>query len=310
MSTGASATHRGRGALWLVLLVALLVGIVAALLRGAAPANGTPPAGQVIINLPTEVWGLLFLSPLIVGFAALILRRLLFGSRPVPSSAVVAFVVVLALLTLFVFLVHGGNGNQGTVTVAPGPPKGGGGGTGNSSGCPNCSPSSPKNATAPAISFVIGPWVLLALLLGLGTLVAALAVPGVISRLVDRGPRPTPAPGEEVHEEARAETRAALAEAGAALGRGDDPRTTIVRLYVRLLEEIAPRIGDVAPLTADEIQRGFLVRLGVSGPASEALTRLFEEARYSTHPLGPHDAGRCRSALERVELDLARVAVP
>ena len=39
------------------------------------------------------------------------------------------------------------------------------------------------------------------------------------------------------------------------------------------------------------------------------LTRLFEEARYSTHPLGPDAAERVREAVEVALEDLARVPV-
>jgi hypothetical protein len=302
MAVSSGPELRSSVVLGLVLGVAVLVGVVAVLLGGTLPTGSQASHGQLTINLPPSVWGLLFLSPLVAGFAAILIQRVRNGASRVSGRILALFVVAVVLALLFVVVfVGGGGGNQGTVTVAPkGPPPPPHNGTNNSSGGVGGS----GTAAAPVFSITLSPWVLLAIVLGVGASVGALAVPGVLARIVDRPARSerggptTPAARDELH--------AALAEAGAALGRGDDPRTTIVRLYVRLLAEFAPRIGDVASLTAEEIHRRVLVVLGVGERASEALTRLFEEARYSSHPIGPEDAGRCRTAIEEVERDLAR----
>lgn len=297
--SGSGTGTRGPLPLYVALGLAVVVGAVAILLVGAAPIAPAPRAGQVVVNLPDSVWGLLFLSPLLAGFAAILVQRLLDPSTRFPGRIAVAFVVMLLFASLFVYLVMGGGGgSSGSLSVTTG--SGGSGGGGNNTSSPP-SPGHPGNSTtvAPAYTITITSWTLLAIVLAISACVAALTVPGAISRLVDRRSEPSAQPD-------RGEIRNALSAASAALERGEDPRETIVRLYVRLLQEIAPRTGDVSVLTADEIRRSILVGLGVSPPASEALTRLFEEARYSTHPIGPAEAGRCREAIRQVESDLAR----
>jgi len=305
---------------WLVLVlvvgIALLVGLVALLIGGtslpspSASRGGTP--NQLFIQLPDQVWGLLLLSPLIAGLAGILIQRARSGVVRPRGRLIAMFVVVLILGLIFIYLVVGsGAHNAGTAGIGSG--GGGSGGTGGSGGggsggIGGSGGNGNGSYPAPLVSVSIPPWVLFGVVVGLGACVGALAIPGVLARLVDRPSRPGRGLSAEEREEARGEVRAALAEAGAALGRGEDPRATIVRLYVRLLGEIAPRIGDVDALTAQEIHRQILTTLGVSGPASEALTRLFEEARYSTHPVGADDAGRCRVAIEQVERDLARSA--
>jgi len=69
-------------------------------------------------------------------------------------------------------------------------------------------------------------------------------------------------------------------------------------------------VGSVDPETPEEIRSLHLVRLGISREASESLTRLFEEARYSTHPLGPEAAERATEVIRSAEADLSRAAVP
>ena len=302
VATGSRWELRGPSVLLLGLAVAVLVGVAALLLSGSSSSSGPGPAGQIVINLPPSVWGLLFLSPLIAGFAGILIQRVREGGVRPAARLLVLFVVALLLASVFVYVFAGTGGNDsGTVTVSPkgSPPPPPGNGSHNGSGG---SGGSGTSAT-PALSITISPWVLLAIVLGVGGCVGALAAPGVLARVVDRPARSGRGPPAT---EAREELHAALAEAGSALGRGDDPRATIVRLYVRLLAEIAPRIGEVEVLTAQEIHGRVLAVLGVSAPASAALTRLFEEARYSSHPVGPEDAGRCLAAIEQVERDLAR----
>ena len=293
---------RGRFALLLLLGVAVAVGLVATFVAGSAPAvPRAPGTGEVAVDLPAQVWGLLYLSPLIAGFGVLLIRRLTEGSVA-GTGVAVGTVVLLILLLLFIYVFsRAGSFHQGTITIAPGS----GGGSSSSGYTPPISnnSSSAKNGTAVPGTFVL-TIPASALFLGIAGLVAcvvALAFPGVISRLVDRRPpRARPAPL------ARSRVELALEDAGAAIDRGEDPREAVVRLYNRLLAEIAPRVGDVAPLTADEIRLHALAGLGVEAAASETLTRLFEEARYSTHPIGPSDAGRFRDAIRQVQNDILR----
>jgi len=297
-----AGSGRAHWLLYLLLGLAVLVGVVASLLSGASPTPPPTRAGQVTIELPEAVWGLLLLSPLLAGMGVLIARRLTEESARISYRDLAAFALVIAFLLLLVHLVHpGGSGDQGVITISKGP------------GCGNCTPTLPphntssnssKNGTAVLPSYVVNlpPWLLLALVLGVSTVVAVLAIPGVISRLADRAPTPSRRPP------AGPAVQTALAEAMAAIDRGENPREAVVRLYVRLLGEIVPRFGDVSFLTPDEIRTAALLTLGVSPPAAEALTRVFEEARYSTHDIGGADAARFRQAIGVAETDLARSA--
>lgn len=295
---------RGRSAfviLALLLGLAVAVGLVAILLAGSAPSLPRAQAGEVTVNLPAEVWGLLLLSPLLVGVAAIILRRLTEGSVRLHHGSVLVTVGVILVFVLLFTYVFGSRGSvdQGTVTVSPG---NGGGSTSGPPHSTNNSTSKVNGTTVPGTYVVTIPaWALGLLLGGLVACVAVLALPGTISRLLDRGSRPDrPSPV------VRSRVQTALAYAGAAIDRGEDPRETVVRLYNQLLTNITPRVGDVGPLTADEIRVQALASLGVGPAASETLTRVFEEARYSTHPIGASQAGRFRDAIRLAQNDILR----
>ena len=220
------------------------------------------------------------------------------------NLAVIGAVFALALLFIYVLSTLGG-GAGGTISVVgpthvgvnnstgTGTGTGGGGSNGTGSGTPYSGPS-----------LQLPSWAVFVFVGVLCTLVALVAVPGVISAVVDRRPKHLSAAGEA--EQAREQFKQALAEATAALQAGADPRTTIVRLYQRLLAELGPKVNDLDKLTAEEIRTLTLAQLQVRPDAAEALTRLFEEARYSTHPMGPAAAERCRAALQVVEADLAQ----
>jgi len=291
----------------LAVLLAGLVGIVATLLVGSAPKAPVAHAGELVISLPDQVWGLVLLSPLLVGFAVLILQRLTAKAMSHSRRTLVQFGVAFVICVLFVYaasLATHSSGSVGVVSPSPGsnntttPPV-------NNSGTP------PPNSSGLGISgtsLTIPTWGLVALVAALSTTVAVLALPGALSLFHGRR-RPGPG-GPEPSEQDRIEAQNAIAEASRALEQGADPRTTIVRLYLRLLLRLGPRLGEVDHFTAEEIRTTVLAPLRVRPDAAVALTRLFEEARYSLHPMGSEAAGRCREALAAVEADLARAKVP
>jgi len=292
--------HGGPPAVLVVVLFAAVVGVVGAVLAGAAPSPQTPHAGELIVNLPMAVWGLLFLAPLLAGLGALILRRMLLQTAKHSRATILGLVVVLALALLFVFVLSKAPSGSGMFTIvgssgnytAPAP------GSNNSSGPPGSVP-------VPTVSVPVPGWALMALVAGLAVVVGTLAIPGTLGRILDPR-RSRPAAAEPAVDPQQVQQ--AIAEASRAIERGDDPRQTIIHLYLRLLEEFSPRLGNVDHLTAEEIRGIPLARLHVRPDAAEALTRLFEEARYSTHPVGPADASRCLAALRAVEADLSRPA--
>lgn len=292
-----------RATLVLLLFLAGIAGAAASLLVGTAPKPPPPQAGELIINLPTTVWGLLFLSPILVGLTVFLLQRVTGGSASVRRWAALYACVVVLLFVAFVLLVAlGGSGGGGTVGYSSSgkgtsPPQNNssGGGTGGGSGG--------SGGPTKLYTLSLPSWSLAAFVLLLAVCAGALAIPGVISRLVDR---PGRSPRPRLPD--RGDLAAVMAAAAAAIERGEDPRATIVRLYGRLLQEVGPKVGDVAPLTADEIGGRMVTKLGVQAVASQTLTRLFEEARYSTHIMGTEAAGRCRDAIGLVVGDLRRPA--
>jgi hypothetical protein len=291
--------------LGLLLLLAVLVGLVAALLVAGAPTPPTPRAGEVQIDLPPTAWGALLLAPLLVGFAGILFR---WAKAPAGRTGrallLVAGVVLLCGVVMMILLNAFGSGNGAfRYTASGGSPSAnttGGGTPPNSSG----PPGGTTPGTVPGTyTFDIGPWMIVALLVGVCSFVGFLAVPGVLSRLVDRRSAAPASPSVD-----RREVASAFGEASSALARGEDFRETIVRLYVRLLGTLAPRAGDVTALTPEEIRHRVLERLGVRHEPGRDLTRLFEVARYSSHTLGPGDAERFRSAVAAIEEDLLRGA--
>jgi len=290
--------------LGLLLLLALVVGVVAALLVAGAPSPPAPRAGEVQIDLPLDAWGALLLGPLLAGLTAIFVRwarapRTGAGRAIVQTAGVllVCGVVLLVLLNAF----GSGNGFLRYTTSGGGSPSGNnttGGGHSNGTGG-----TVPGGTVPGTYTYVLGPWAIVGILVGLSALVGLLAVPGVLTRLVDRRPPALETPGVD-----RRQVAGAFGEASSALARGEDFRETIVRLYVRLLGSLAPRAGDVASLTPEEIRQRVLERLGVRHDPARDLTRLFEVARYSTHALGPGDAEKFRSAVGAIEEDLLRGA--
>jgi hypothetical protein len=293
-------SYRSRAPLYALLGVSVLVGIVASLLVGAAPPPPPAQAGELTVSLPATVWAVLLLSPLIAGLSVIIARAWMEGTMARSNFLVilVTAAVVGAIATVCLTLAHGGGSiGQGTITIS---------GPGHSNSTPPARTNTsgpPTNGTTvpPTYIVTVTPWVLLAVVAGISACVAVLALPGILSRLIDRAPRKARGPPT-----ARAQVQAALADAAEAIDRGADPRETVIRLYLRLLYEIAPRVGDVSPLTPDEIRAYALATLGVGAVASEVLTRLFEEARYSSHPIGPEEARRFREAIRQVDDDLRR----
>jgi hypothetical protein len=282
----------------LLIGVGIAVGAAAVLVVGPSPRIPPPPSvgGQLEIHLPLAAVGLLCLAPFLVGFGALFYRRLNHGAARLPGRVLAVALVMLMLLLLFILVVRG-SGGSGAVTYVGGSPP-----ANNTTGAPNN--TTPVGATGgpTIVGWTIpswGVWVLVAAVAALMTVVmaAALAVR-----------RPAPAPRETLDAGEVSETRAALEAAAVALDQGADPRLTILALYARLLAQVGPLAGDLEPWTPEEIRVARLAGLGLSGPAMTTLTRLFEEARYSSHPMGPGAARRASEAIRVVEQQLARPA--
>lgn len=133
------------------------------------------------------------------------------------------------------------------------------------------------------------PWTILAIVL-----VAILA--GVAALVLRRGRAPTGAPEPAAAGEA---VQAAIA----ALEAGADPRGAVIAAYAAMQRTLAAHGLVHLP---SEAPREFLRRVLVANRAAEedagTLTGLFEEARFSTHPISERTRDRALSALRSLEL--------
>lgn len=77
-----------------------------------------------------------------------------------------------------------------------------------------------------------------------------------------------------------------------------DPRTRIINCYQRMVQA-AQHLG--APVTSDqtarELEAAIRKMLMIRGPAIKELTELFEEARYSLHPITERDGEKAHERL-------------
>jgi len=187
-----------------------------------------------------------------------------------------------------------GNSSQGGGSGGGNTTRGSGGGTGNSS-----------NGSGPSSTRVLAEWKLpvwaqyvVLGLVGAGGL--ALVVPVLVSRA--RRARTLVEPSGPTR--AQSEAQAALRAAAEQLRRTFDAREVVVALYLKLLGEVAPLVGDIGPQTAGEIRDAHLLRLGVRRETAVLLTHLFEEARYSSHPIDVAMTRRALDAIRAAEADL------
>jgi len=201
-----------------------------------------------------------------------------------------------------------GNGTGGGPNGTTGPGNStGGNGTGPSGGNSTGQNHTGKGATAPVAppaappSLVLWPvylGVVIALLIGV-----ALYFP-TVSRRASRGPPAVAAPPPRSVRDAAAE---ALSAAAAQLSGAKNPKEVIRALYVRLLLRLDPYDGIPHHRTPEEIRVAHLLPLGVTPAAAEELTRLFEEASYSSHAMGVADIASAQRSLRRAEMDLGNV---
>ncbi len=90
----------------------------------------------------------------------------------------------------------------------------------------------------------------------------------------------------------------------------DDPRARILACYQKMINA-ASDLG--APVgvdkTARELEKGIRNMFLLKGPGIACLTGLFEEARYSLHPITGQDSMRARECLEEIGAELNRHAM-
>jgi hypothetical protein len=286
--------------LLIVVVLALCVGAAASLVASAASAPSYQPGPIQDYYLTGPELSLAFLAGflIVVGLFAWIWydRR-----KSVPGRAAVTMLVMILALLLFVALLHSVGSTPGP---SPSPSSSNPPGQNNSSGASTTTNNStgivstPGNTVGYASLHVPG-WAFFVV-----ALVAVLIVLAVVAPILWR--RASDPTGRRRTEE-RAQTeqaRGALQTAATALERGEEPREVVIRLYGALLDRVAPIVGGVDVDTPEEIRTTHLVALGIRPGPAATLTRLFEEARYSSHAMGPDSAARASDAIAMARSDL------
>ena len=279
--------------------VALAVGAAASLVAGAASASAfhSPVDTEVAIPLSALEVVFVLICSFLVG--VVVWMRLQADQATVPGRVVVGILVLFAVAILFVAILQVAPGGGGFDSP------GFGNGTGTNPGNNTVSPGGNLTGPGGVIQFFHLPsWALFVGIAVLLLVVGAVAIPRAWAFVAERepdGPRRRATPAEV------AAVRTALATAAESLDQGHDPREVIIALYARLLARVGPIVGGVDVDTPEEIRMLHLVRLGIRDTAAETLTRLFEEARYSSHPMGPEAAERAWGAIGDARDDLARL---
>jgi hypothetical protein len=287
----------GRRALLGLTFLSVGLGAAAALLTvpSSVAAGGSPTPSIAGALVPS--WALLLgaevVFPIFLGaFILFLYARVRSGEQSFAGGLALIGFSVIALGVLFVWLfqvIHypgyqwfqglpGHSPNNQTVV----PPTGNPVPPGNKTG-----PPTPGASSGPSWWATLVDWLPI-----LGGIVVALVVALLV--LPRLGP-----PEEEAAEESKeVPARRALEEAIDTLDKeGSDPRWAIRAAYARLLLRAQSRLPPLEPATPREIEELLVHRLRVAPSVAGELTALFEEARYSTHPLGPETVDRARRLL-------------
>lgn len=197
----------------------------------------------------------------------------------VPATMMAVFLVSLAFIVLvrLVVPVNFNTAVNGTRNSSSGTP-------------PPGSNVTLPNGTFGALPFSPPSWIAY-LGLGIAVLVAIVLLAPALQRRLNP-PAPEPAPTAEVRRSLESALRALAEE------NPTEARRIIIGLYARLLETVGPYLENLDTATPREIERVCVDRFGIGSTPAGELTRLFEEARYSSHPFTESQVGRARRALE------------
>lgn len=294
--------RRGRSA-WIVpALLCLAVVLVAGLAFNVAnldtgpetvpdvrDAGGTEPSSRSLIGLPPLVWATTSVVALLL--VSLVVYSVLRRRKEKAPKRVVGRrnMYLQTLITILVLVVVLSAWRQ----VTPNPEEGEGDGDG--SGEPGNgfqTPELPRIAGIPLAAFLAG------------AVFAGLVALAYFLKAAPQGP---PLVGEwlRVPKPSREEAAATVGEAIRRIELGGDVRSAILLCFHRFSELLGARgIRDQDVLTPRELEGLAVDRLRVSADAAEDLTGLFEEARYSTHPLGEPARDRALRSLERIRAAL------
>lgn len=289
-----------------VLVVALSVGAAASILVAASTAPPPAPGPASLVILPSWALPLAGLALLGAVVGSLVLWRLTSQPSSTLNRGAVTLLVAILVGVLFVIGARA-LGFGGPVSSGSGGSVGGGNtttGPGNATGGTNVTGSGGTLYFFPNLP----GWVPIVVLGAVALVVVIVGVPMTSRYLSERRARAASRSGSET--KVPAGVREALGKASAELDLGQDPRLVILALYGEMLLRLRPMVGGVETSTPEEVRAAHLIRLGVRPEAAETLTRLFEEARYSTHPMGPEKSERAKKAVRETLEDLDRGTTP
>lgn len=297
------ATPRPSRVSW-VLLVAVVaafaVGAAASILVRAvtAPASSGPVS---LVYLPPWLLTLGSFGLLAFFGISLVVMHLNAGTNVGQSQFAVRVLMAVLVAVVFLLALHylGGGGSGGGNTTAQ-----------NASGTP---PATGGNNVTHYVGGSGGvvtwpglpPWLPFVVLAAVVLVVIIIVAPEVRRYAEERrGGKATTTPAEV------ARVREALTRAETDLREGHDPRDVILALYAAMLARLQPMTVGLDVSTPEEIRAVHLERLGVRPAPARTLTRLFEEARYSPHPMGPESSRGAEEAVRAVLDDLDRREPP
>ncbi|MCI4322849.1 MAG: DUF4129 domain-containing protein [Thermoplasmata archaeon] len=291
-----SATS-GRRALFGLTFLSVGLGAAAALLAVPSSAGAGKAATPSFASALFPSWAVLLgaevVFPIFLGaFILFLYARVRSGEQSFAGGLALMGFSVIAIGVLFVWLfqvIHypGYQWFQGAQGSPPSnqtivPPVGQSVPPGNQTGNPI-----PGSSGGPSWWASLVDWLPI-----VGGIVAALVVALLVL------PKLAPPQAPETEESTEAPAKRALEEAIDSLDReGSDPRLAIRAAYARLLLRAQNRLPPLDPATPREIEELLVHRLRVAPSVAGELTALFEEARYSTHPLGPETVERARRLL-------------
>lgn len=287
--------------LLVVLVVAVATGAAASILVSASTVPPRPSPSS-LVYLPGWVVTVLSVALIVFIIGSFVVWRITAGPSSNLTRMALTVLVVVLLGTFFIlgakFL---GAGNW----IGPGgytPSNGGVSAPGQNSTNVTGSTHGPGGN----ITWIPGlpGWVPIVLIFLVVVLVVVIGVPRTREYLAERHERSVAR--RRIEGTVPPGMRDALARASTDLDLGGDPRTVILALYAAMLAQLRPMVDNLPTSTPEEIRATHLLRLGVRPEAARTLTRLFEEARYSTHPMGPEESARAREAVRATLDDLSR----
>jgi hypothetical protein len=293
---------RGSPVLLIVLVVALAVGAAASLVAGAATSPAFHAGRYSEIALSEGTLAAIVVLIAFVALGLFLYVRFTSNTLGVPKRWVVTALTIIVILILLTALFHVlGNSTAPNSSTSTGTTANNTTGTGTTT-------NSTGNLSGPGgqldvLSVHLPGWSLFVAVALVAIIGAAIAVPALRAASLRRDRIRTASRAQSAEV---AQVRGALAVAVQELDEGQEPRAVVIRLYTTLLRRVGTMVGGIEEVTPEEIRSLHLERLGIRSTAATSLTRLFEEARYSSHPMGPEAADRATVAISHALEDLDR----